>query len=313
MEFRRIRYFVAVAEELSFTRAAERLHIAQPPLSTQIRALEEELGAQLFERNQRRVFLTQAGRHLLARARSILASVEATKAEVRRAALGEVGRLELGYTASAMFTSSLTAAIKRFKVTHPHVILTLHEMTSLDQLNAVHYRTLDAGILRKPDVPIPIGVLFEEWYRAPLVVAMSVDHALTKRRAIRVSDLRNQPLIMYPREAGIGLYWQVIRLCAKAGFRPRIVREVLELTTIIGLVDAGVGIAIVPADTKSIRLDGVAYVPLRDADAISTLYLAFRDRDPNEHLRALLGQLRESPRAGQGTGASPGRIASARR
>jgi DNA-binding transcriptional LysR family regulator len=293
MEFRRIRYFVAVAEELSFTRAAERLHIAQPPLSTQIRALEEELGAQLFERNQRRVFLTQAGRHLLARARGILASVEATKTEVRRATLGEVGRLELGYTPSAMFTSSLTAAIKRFKVTHPHVILTLHEMTSLDQLNAVHYRTLDAGILRKPDVSVPIGVLFEEWYRAPLVVAMSADHALAKRRAIRVTDLRNQPLITYPREAGIGLYWQVIRLCAKAGFRPRIVQEVLELTTIIGLVDAGVGIAIVPADTKSIRLDGVAYVPLRDADAISTFYLAFRDRDPNNHLRELLGQLRE--------------------
>ncbi|MDB6082755.1 MAG: hypothetical protein JWN43_636 [Gammaproteobacteria bacterium] len=292
MEMRRIRYFVAVAEELSFTRAAERLNIAQPPLSTQIRALEEELGARLFERDRRRVFLTQAGRHLLAQARSILASVEAAKAEVQCAALGEVGRLQLGYTPSAMFTSSLTAAIKRFQRTHPHVLLTLHEMTSLDQMNAVHYRALDAGILRKPDVPVPSGIFFEEWYRAPLVLAMASDHPFSRRRAVRVDELRDQPLIMYPREAGIGLYWQVIRLCSKAGFRPRIVREVLELTTIIGLVDAGVGIAIVPADTKSIRLDGVTYVPLRDADAISTLYLAFRERDPNDHLRALLAQLR---------------------
>jgi len=157
MEIRRLRYFVAVAEELSFTRAAERLHIAQPPLSIQIRALEQEVGARLFDRDQRHVFLTQAGKHLLGRARDILASVEAAKAEVRCAALGEVGSLHLGYASSAMFTSSLTWAIKQFQSGFPHVLLTLHEMTSLDQLNALHYRTLDAGILRKSDVPAPSG------------------------------------------------------------------------------------------------------------------------------------------------------------
>ena len=115
MELRRLRYFVAVAEELSFTRAAERLHIAQPPLSIQIRALEQEIGARLFDRDQRHVYLTQAGKHLLDRARRILESVEAAKAEVRCAALGEVGALNVGYASSAMFTSSLTSAIKAFK------------------------------------------------------------------------------------------------------------------------------------------------------------------------------------------------------
>jgi DNA-binding transcriptional LysR family regulator len=283
MEIRRLRYFVAVAEELSFTRAAERLHIAQPPLSIQIKALEQEVGARLFDRDQRHVYLTQAGKHLLDRARGILASVETAKAEVRCAELGEVGSLHLGYASSAMFTSSLTWAIKQFQSGFPHVLLTLHEMTSLDQLNGLHYRTLDAGILRKSDV------------RAPLVAAMANDHALAKKRAIRIGDLRDQPLIMYPRESGIGLYWQVLRLCAGAGFRPQIAREVQELTTIIGLVDAGVGIAIVPADTKSIHLDGVVYVPLRDKEAFSTLYLAFRERDRNAHLRGLLSKLRAKP------------------
>jgi DNA-binding transcriptional LysR family regulator len=297
MEIRRLRYFVAVAEELSFTRAAERLHIAQPPLSIQIRALEQEIGAQLFDRDQRHVFLTQAGKHLLDRARNILASVEAAKAEVRCAALGEVGSLHLGYASSAMFTSSLTWAIKQFQVGFPHVLLTLHEMTSLDQLNALHYRTLDAGILRRSDAPVPSGIQIEEWYRAPLVAAVANDHPLAKQRSIKISDLRDQPLIMYPRESGIGLYWQVLRLCANAGFRPQIAREVQELTTIVGLVDAGVGIAIVPADTRSIHLDGVVYVPLRDRQAFSTLYLAFRERDRNAHLRGLLSMLRGPPDA----------------
>jgi DNA-binding transcriptional LysR family regulator len=194
-----------------------------------------------------------------------------------------------------MFTSSLTSAIKAFQIGFPHVLLTLHEMTSLDQVNGLHYRTLDAGILRRADVPVPAGILVEEWYRAPLVAAMASDHPLTKKRPIRIRDLQDEPLIMYPRESGIGLYWQVLRLCASAGFRPRIAREVLELTTIIGLVDAGEGIAIVPADTKFIHLEGVVYVPIRDKDAFSTLYLGFRERDRNPHLRGLLSKLRKNP------------------
>ena len=292
MEIRRLRYFVAVAEELSFTRAAERLHIAQPPLSIQIRALEQEIGARLYDRDQRHVYLTPSGKHLLERARGILADVDAAKAEVRCAELGEIGSLQLGYASSAMFTSTLTSAIRQFQAAYPQVVLSLHEMTSLDQINGLHYRTLDAGIVRKTEVAVPAGIVVEQWYRAPLVAAIAHDHPLTKKRAIGIGDLRSEPFIMYPRESGIGLYWQVLRLCATAGFRPQIAREVQELTTIVGLVDAGAGVAVVPADTQSIKLPGVSYMPLRDAGAISTLYLAFRERDRNSHLHGLLSRLR---------------------
>ena len=293
MELRRIHYFVAVAEELNFTRAAERLHIAQPPLSTQIKALEEELGARLFDRDKRRVALTQAGKHFLDSARRILAAVDAARTEVRSAAQGAIGKLMLGYTASSMFTQRLPAAIKQFSAGHRHLSLTLKEMTSLDQLDALHHRALDAGILRNPGVVIPPAIALKVWYRAPLVVAVPEGHPLTQQSSIRVRDLRDQPVIAYPRASGIGLYWHVMDLCARAGFRPKVVQEVQEPTTIVGLVAAGIGVAIVPADTKFIQLEGVAYMPLHDSRAVSTLYLAFRKNDDNPHLDALVSHLRQ--------------------
>jgi DNA-binding transcriptional LysR family regulator len=292
VELRHLRYFVAVAEELNFTRAAARLHIAQPPLSTQIRALENELSAQLFLREKRRVYLTQAGQELLERARLILAQAQSAKEAARAAAAGTTGRLALGFTASAMFTERLPAVIRKFRRTAPRVGLSLREMTSLDQLSALHERSLDVGILRKPDVSPPDGVAVEDWYHAPLVAAIPKDHPLARRRGVRIADLRDQPLITYPREAGIGLYWPVLQLCAKAGFRPHIVREVREPSTMMGLVSAGVGIAIVPFDTQCIQLAGVTYQRLLGRDAVSTLYLAYRPNENDAHVKQLLTALR---------------------
>lgn len=292
LELRHLRYFVAVAEELNFTRAAERLHIAQPPLSTQIRQLEEELGAQLFEREKRRVYLTAAGRDLLERARSILTAAESAKDAVRRTASGETGELRLGYVPSAMFTEALPGAILRFQQRYPRIQLHLLEMPSIDQLYAVHNRELEVGILRRPDIAIPVGVHLEEWYQAPLVAALPKGHRLAARESLRIADLKDQPLILFPRQSGIGLYWRVVDLCIKAKFRPRVVRETRDYAVMIGLVSAGVGIALVPSDTQCIQLEGVTYRPVQGKDAVSTIQIAYRPDHGDEHVTNALGVLR---------------------
>ncbi|SFE78699.1 transcriptional regulator, LysR family [Variovorax sp. OK212] len=293
MEMRHLRYFVAVAEELSFTRAARRLHIAQPPLSTQIRLLEEELETQLFERDKRHVFLTEAGRHFLERARGILADTESAKTEVRSAALGEIGRIVLGYTNSAMFLPALPRAVRSFCAKHPKVKVALHEMTSLDQLDAVHMRRLDLGILRRPNVAVPSGIVLEQWCEAPLLAAIPLDHPLS-RTSVRIVDLRNQPLILYERSAGIGLYWKVLELCSLAGFRPHTVQEARDASTIIGLVAAGVGIAVVPDGADCIKLEGVVFKRLEEGSASSSLHFAYRQDDSSPHRESLLKELRLS-------------------
>jgi DNA-binding transcriptional LysR family regulator len=293
MDVRRLRYFAAVADTLHFTRAAERLHIAQPPLSAQIRALEEELGTPLFVRDRRRgVALTQAGRVLQVHAHAILQSVDDAGHAARRAGAGATGRLALAYTASAMFTERLPAAIRRFRVAHPGIDLALHEMPSVEQLDALDAHRLDVGILRRPEVPTPAGVAIEPWYRAPLIAAVPQEHPLARRRSLAIADLRDEPLVTYPRDAGIGLYWPILHLCARAGFRPRIAREALEPSVMMGLVSAGIGIAIVPADTRCIGLGGVVYQPIRDPGAESTLHLAHRSGDPDRHAGLLLAALR---------------------
>ncbi len=292
MELRHLRYFVAVAEELSFTRAAGRLHMAQPPLSTRIRLLEEELGAKLFDRTKRKVDLTQAGRHLLGRARSILAAADAAVKETRRAAAGETGELRLGYAASSMFTESLPSALREYQRAWPQVQLLVTDMPSRDQLYAIHRRELDVGIVRKPDMPMPTGVRTEEWYKASLVAAIPRDHPLSKKRSIAVADLQGEPLVTYPRDSGIGLYWRVIELCVRAGFQARVVQEARDPSVLVGLVSAGIGISIVPADTRCIRLEGVVYRELQGPEAFSALHIAYRGADRDAHLLTLLDRLR---------------------
>jgi DNA-binding transcriptional LysR family regulator len=294
VELRHLRYFVAVAEELNFTRAAERLYMAQPPLSTQIRGLEEELGVQLLERDKRHVHLTQAGRHFLDHARTILASVQSAKNEVKSAAAGEIGRLSVGFTASSVLTSVLPAAIRKYRAAHPRVLMVMNEMTSPQQLDAIHRRTLDFGVLRKPNVGVPTGVTIEEWYCAPLVAAMPEQHVLTQGKGISIRQLKDVPLIVYPRDSGIGLYWKVLDLCSRAGFRPAAMQEARDASTMIGLVASGFGVAIVPDDTQCIRLPGVLYSQILDKDAVSSLYLGYRDADANPHLESLLRILRSA-------------------
>jgi DNA-binding transcriptional LysR family regulator len=196
-----------------------------------------------------------------------------------------------------MFSHGLPASIRRFSQQYPYVRLTLRGIPSLEQLNKIMERTLDLGILRKPDIKVPNGILISEWHRTPLVVAIQEDHPLARRASLSLSQLKNEPFVIYPREAGTGLYWQFTDLCANAGFRPRVAREVLESSAIVGLVAAGVGVAVVPAGIQCIHFEGVEYRTLTDRDAFSTLYLARRTGDRNRHLATFCEMLSASSRS----------------
>jgi len=296
MKLRQLQFFIAVAEELSFSRAAIKLHVAQPSLSTQIKVLEEEVGARLFERDKRHVSLTQAGRRFQQRAISVLSMADSAKSEARSTARGQLGTIALGYTALSMFSTALPHAIRQFRRREPNVVMTLRELTSLEQLHELGERTLDVGVLRKVDVAAPKGISIVEWYRTPLVAAVPQDHPRAASGLLSLNDLKNESFIMYPRGAGTGIYWQVIDLCTAAGFRPRVVREVIESSTIIGLVAAGVGIAIVPADMNSIQFSGVVYRRITDTGAYTALHLAQRGADRNEHLASLRKVLQQFAR-----------------
>jgi DNA-binding transcriptional LysR family regulator len=256
----------------------------------------------LFERDKHHVFLTQAGRQFQQHARSILSLAETAKVEARCAEAGELGTLNVGYSASAMFSNVFPTAIRQFQQLYPYVVLKLHDVPSLEQLHGLLQRTLDLGVLRKPEVRIPAGIEIGEWYRAPLVVAIQQDHPLARRPSLSLSQLKGEPFVMYPREAGTGLYWQILDMCAHAGFQPRVASEVLEPSTLIGLVAAGVGVAIVPDGIQCIQFKGATYKSLTDISAHSTLYLARRQGDPSTHLRAICemltatGSLQQQPK-----------------
>ncbi|HAT29496.1 MAG TPA: LysR family transcriptional regulator, partial [Janthinobacterium sp.] len=276
MELRHLRYFVAVAEELHFTRAAERLHIGQPPLSQQIQALEAELGAQLFERSKRWVRLTEAGRLFLLDARRILALAEQAMLTARRAQRGEAGELRIGFTLSTPFTPLFATVINHYRRQFPLVTLTLHEMSTLHQIDAIGQRGLDLGFVRPPEVEIPAGISLLTLRQDPLLLILPQDHPLAAKTQVAIRDLDGQPFVMYPKDAGTGIYPQIFRLCAAAGFVPRVAQEAGEASTIIGLVAAGCGISVLPASFDHIHMDGVCYRPLADPTASTTLLLAQR-------------------------------------
>lgn len=279
MELRHLRYFVAVAEELSFTRAAERLHIGQPPLSQQIQALEAEVGAQLLERSKRWVRLTEAGKLFLTDARRVLALAEQAKLTAQRAQRGETGELRVGFTFSTPFTPLFARVIKRYRQQYPGVVLTLHELATLPQLAALEARELDLGFVRTVSTALPESIRLTELRQDPLLLVLPSDSPLARKKKVPVKDLEGLPFVMYPKDAGTGIYPQIFRLCRAAGFTPQIAMEAGEASTIIGLVAAGCGVTVLPDSFNNIHMEGVVYRRLDDPAATTSLLLAQRADD----------------------------------
>ena len=279
LDLRRLRYFVAVAEELHFGRAAKRLRISQPPLSLQIQALERELDAQLFDRTRQRTHLTAAGRLLLQRAKAILAEVEEVRAEVKSAATGKGGDLRIGFTASSGLMAFFHRALHRFRRDYPEVRLLLQEMPSAMQIEALHARNLDLAIARHVAVPQRRGLNVDLLCEDVLVVAVHASNPVATKKSVSAKDLRDQSFIAYPREAGIGIAQTIFDLTGAAGFYPKIVQEARDSSTIIGLVAAGLGIGIVPSSLACIRMPGVKFLALRDAAARTSVHVASRAQE----------------------------------
>lgn len=280
MELRHLRYFIAVAEELHFGRAAERLGISQPPLSQQIQALEEELGVRLFERTNRRVALSEVGRLFLPEARQVLAQLDKAVGVAQRARRGELGELKVGFTSSAPFTSTIPRALRAFRQACPQVHLDLRELSSREVAEAVGEGLLQVGMIRPLD-PLPAGLEALELFAEPLVAVLPADHpqAAEPGRAIGLAELAAEPFVFFPRSFGTGLYDQVLGLARSAGFSPRIVQEASEAMTLIGLVATGLGVTVLPASFSRMRIDGVVCRTLGDPGASTAVWLVRRAGD----------------------------------
>ncbi len=293
MELRHLRYFLAVADELHFGRAAARLHISQPPLSQQIRQLEEELGFELLARTRRRVRLTEAGRAFREDARALLDRLAQATLSAQRVARGETGALAVGFVASATY-AILPRLYRRFHERHPAVSLTLSEMSTAEQVEALRAGQIQVGLARPPigDDSLAQEVLREE----PLALALPARHRLAARRAIPLRALADEPFVLFPRQPRPGWVDVVQAACRAAGFRPLVAQEVLELSAAVTLVAAGVGVTLVPESAQALRLAGVAYRPLRPPAPTTQLVALHRAEDPRPTVARFLEVAREVAR-----------------
>lgn len=261
MELRHLRYFLAIAEEASITRAAARLGIGQPPLSQQLQQLEREIGAPLFNRLPRGVSLTEAGQRLLQDARGILAQVDQALGNARRAARGEVGVIRIGFTSSASFNPFVTSAIRDYSREHPDVGVILSEGTTAHLLGLFQAQRLDAAFVRP--APGETGSLSTRvLFREEMWVALPEGHRLAGRASVPLRALAREPFILYPRRNGRALYDAIVGACQAAGFSPEVGQEAPQMGSTVTLVAAGLGISIVPASMGHLHTPGVTYRPI---------------------------------------------------
>jgi DNA-binding transcriptional LysR family regulator len=264
IELRTLRQFVAVAEELHFGRAAQRLRMTQPPLSQAIQGLERKLGAALFVRHQRSVRLSPAGAALLPEARRLLAAAESLPRLAQAAAAGLSGELRLAFVSSIAY-GPLPGWLRSFRAAHADVVLRLHEATLDVQLDAFAAGEIDAGFVLHAQGAAPPGLAAWRALREPLVLALPESHPLAARRSLAFAQLAAEPLVIFPRAIAPSLYDAVLGFYREQGVTPRIAQEAIQMQTIVNLVSAGIGVAWVPAALMQLQRPGVVYRPLAGA------------------------------------------------
>ncbi|MEU8837014.1 LysR family transcriptional regulator [Streptomyces sp900116325] len=285
--------FTVLAEELHFGHAAARLGIAQPPLSQQIRRLEDKVGHALFTREPGRVTLTPAGRELLPAARRALTDLADGLSAARAVGSGRVGRLRIGFAASLALTV-LPGMLRTFRDRHPDVHLDIHEMTTVPQVAALHDNTIDIGLLREPsagETELALKTVLTE----PFVAVLPAAHPLAAQRTVRLGQLADSPFVLLPREVGPQLHDRITGLCTAAGFTPRVTQRAVEWQTVCALVETGLGVSLAPASIRRIRLKGVAFRRIDPDDARTRVAVAWRKDDPNPLVARLLATVDHLP------------------
>jgi len=275
VDLRHLRYFVAVAEELHFTRAAERLGIKQPPLSLQIRQLEQELGTPLFRRLTRGVELTEAGVLLLDEARQILEHVERAKANVLSRARGEKGQIRVGFAGATYFQPRIPGLIQAYRRLYPDVLLTPEQSNTPHLIEALRNGSLDVAFVRPP-LSDGEGIVVQPLIKESMRIVLPAQHPYAHSREMPLAALAGETFILFPRAIGPGLYDSVIAGCQRAGFSPTLGQEAPQISSIVHLVAAGFGISVVPESIEQIRADGAVYIPIQGEAPVAQISLAVR-------------------------------------
>lgn len=299
MNLRQIRQFIAVAEAASLRKAAERLHMAQPPLTVAVRRMETELGGQLFERTRRGMTLTPLGQAILEDARQVVFHADQLGKSAASAAQGLTGSLSIGFVGSATYTL-LPRALPRFRKQYPMVTLDLRERTTTQILRDVEAGNLDVGLVRYP-IFEPSAAQVTPVEHDVLVVVVPRGHRLGRKSKLKLRDLAAEPFIMYSSLAALNLRGHVMLICQSAGFTPIVAQEAVQVQTIISLVESGLGIALVPSISQRHAPDSVVFVPLDAPARQLAVALAVVTRPqtatiPARHFTALLENLRDAPR-----------------
>lgn len=295
IDLRRLRYFVAVSDELHFGRAAERLHIAQPAISRQIAQLEAGIGALLFDRTRNNIRLTPAGKTLLEHARRILVDVAEAARLARRAAEGMTGVLEVGFVGSATY-SVLPRILKRFRSAYPQIELVLHAMNTAELRDALVSRRIDVAFAR-PGIDDP-EVIDEPLLDEPLIVALPEDHPCAALAEVSLPMLAKSSFVLYPRNPRPSFADTILHLCADAGFAPKVAQETMELQTALGLIAVGAGVSLVPASVEQSQRHGVAYRPIAGQAPRTKLSLSMRRDNRAVALRHFRQEVRAAIRHG---------------
>jgi DNA-binding transcriptional LysR family regulator len=289
LELRHIRYFLAVAEERHFTRAAARVGIGQPPLSQQIKDLEEEVGAALFRRLAHGAELTEAGKAFLAGVKEMPTTAARATTAARRAARGETGSLRVGFTSTATFNVAVPSAIRTFRRAYPDIYLTLEEANTIQLITGLREGTLDAVFLR-PGTAGTEDLQLRRLSEDPMVVALPKRHPAAARKEIDLEMLKDDPFLLFPREIAPALYDTIIDACRTAGFEPIIGLVAPHMASIVNLVAAEIGVTIVPASLKQLRVTGVAYRQIAGQSPTTQLALAYRRGETSPVVRNFIAR-----------------------